>query len=71
MVINVCCPTCWKWSELGTAYGCKRCGTPLIMSDGRRADEVAALPPPVDVVAPPEPPPVEHAPVGWSVRVRE
>jgi len=71
VVTNVCCPTCWKWTELGTVYMCKRCGTPLIMTDGRRADEVAALPPQVDVVAAPEPPPLELAPVGWSVRVRD
>jgi hypothetical protein len=49
---------------------CKRCGTPLILQDGRRADEVAAAPPVVEVIAPPEPPPVELAPVGWSVRAR-
>lgn len=49
---------------------CKRCGTPLILTDGRRADEVAALPPPGDVVALPEPPPVELEPVGWSIRAR-
>lgn len=49
---------------------CKRCGIPLILPDGRRADEVAAAPPAGEVAALPEPPPVELAPVGWSVRVR-
>jgi len=49
---------------------CKRCGTPLILADGRRADEVAAAPPPIDAFAPPEPPPVEIEPVGWAVRAR-
>jgi len=70
VVIKVCCPTCWKWSELGTLMSCKRCGTPLLMPDGRRADEVAALPEHVDIPAPPEPPPLELEPVGWAVRVR-
>ena len=70
MVIKVCCPTCWKWSELGEVMTCKRCGTPLILQDGRRVDEVAAAPPVSEVPAPPEPPPVELAPVGWSVRAR-
>jgi hypothetical protein len=49
---------------------CKRCGTPLLLPDGRRVDEVAALPPHVDVPAPPEPPPVELEPVAWAVRAR-
>jgi hypothetical protein len=49
---------------------CKRCGTPLILEDGRRVDEVAAAPPASEVLAPPEPPPVELEPVGWSVRAR-
>jgi hypothetical protein len=70
VVINVCCPTCWKWSELGTVMTCKRCGTPLILKDGRRADEVAAEPPPSNVVATPQPPALEVVPVGWAVRVR-
>ncbi len=70
MIIKVCCPTCWKWTELGTVLTCKRCGTPLILPDGRRADEVAAAPPEVTVAALPEPPPVEVAPVGWSIRAR-
>jgi hypothetical protein len=70
VIIKVCCPTCWKWTELGTVLTCKRCGTPLILPDGRRADEVAAAPPEVTVAALPEPPPVEVAPVGWSIRAR-
>jgi hypothetical protein len=49
---------------------CKRCGTPLILEDGRRVDEVAAAPPVSDIPAPPEPPPLELEPVGWSVRAR-
>jgi hypothetical protein len=69
VAITVCCPTCWKWSELGTLKACKKCGTPLLLTDGRRVDEVpdfgADAPPPPP---PPEPPPVELAPVGWSVR---
>jgi len=70
VTIKVCCPTCWKWSELGVLMACKRCGTPLLLSDGRRVDEVAAAPERDDVAALPEPPPVELEPVGWSVRVR-
>jgi hypothetical protein len=49
---------------------CKRCGTPLLLSDGRRVEDVAAAPEHDDVPAPPEPPPLELAPVGWAVRVR-
>jgi hypothetical protein len=49
---------------------CKRCGTPLLLPDGRRVDEVAALPPPVDLPALPQPPPLELEPVGWGVRAR-
>jgi hypothetical protein len=49
---------------------CKRCGTPLILPDGRRADEVAAMPPASEVMALPEPPALELEPVGWSIRAR-
>ncbi len=35
----VCCPTCWKWSELKNSATCKRCGTPLVLPDGRRVDQ--------------------------------
>ena len=37
--VAVCCPTCWKWSELKNSTTCKRCGTPLVLSDGRRVDQ--------------------------------
>jgi hypothetical protein len=45
MAVAVCCPTCWAWSELKKSMTCKRCGTPLILPDGRRVDEVAAAAP--------------------------
>ncbi len=34
--VAVCCPTFWKWSELKSSTTCKRCGSPLVLSDGRR-----------------------------------
>lgn len=37
--VAVCCPTCWKWSELKNSTTCKRCGSPLVLSDGRRVDQ--------------------------------
>jgi hypothetical protein len=37
--VAVCCPTCWRWSELKSSTTCKRCGTPLVLSDGRRVDQ--------------------------------
>lgn len=37
--VAVCCPTCWKWSELKSSSTCKRCGTPLVLPDGRRVDQ--------------------------------
>src|SRR5438132_13197362 len=37
----VCCPKCWTWDELGKRTSCKRCGTPLILADGRTATEAA------------------------------
>jgi hypothetical protein len=70
VVIKVCCPTCWTWSELGTRMSCKKCGTPLILIDGRRADEVSAEAPVTEVARAPEPPPLEVVPVGWAVRTR-
>jgi hypothetical protein len=70
MAINVCCPTCWKWSELGKLMTCKRCGTPLILADGRRADEVGESMAGSDVEVEPKPPAVDLEPVGWSIRVR-
>ena len=38
----VCCPKCWTWDELGKRTSCKRCGTPLILADGRSVPEAAA-----------------------------
>ena len=26
MPANVCCPSCWSWSELGKRTTCKQCG---------------------------------------------
>jgi hypothetical protein len=37
--VAVCCPNCWRWSELKNSTTCKRCGTPLVLSDGRRVDQ--------------------------------
>jgi hypothetical protein len=37
--LAVCCPTCWKWSELKSSSTCKRCGSPLVLPDGRRVDQ--------------------------------
>ena len=34
----VCCPTCWEWSELSARTLCRRCGTPLVMADGRAVE---------------------------------
>jgi hypothetical protein len=36
--VAVCCPTCWRWSELKRSTTCKRCSSPLILPDGRRVD---------------------------------
>lgn len=38
-LVAVCCPTCWRWSELKRSTTCKRCGSPLILPDGRRVDQ--------------------------------
>ena len=38
---TVCCPKCWTWDELGKRTTCKRCGTPLILADGRSVTEAA------------------------------
>jgi hypothetical protein len=38
--VAVCCPTCWRWSELKSSTTCKRCGSPLVLPDGRRVDQV-------------------------------
>ena len=37
--LAVCCPSCWKWSELKSSTTCKRCGSPLVLPDGRRVDQ--------------------------------
>jgi hypothetical protein len=37
--VAVCCPTCWRWSELKSSTICKRCGSPLVLPDGRRVDQ--------------------------------
>lgn len=37
--VAVCCPTCWKWSELKSSTNCRRCGSPLVLPDGRRVDQ--------------------------------
>lgn len=37
--VAVCCPTCWRWTELKSSATCKRCGSPLVLADGRRVDQ--------------------------------
>jgi hypothetical protein len=49
---NVCCPNCWAWTELGKRTTCQRCGTALILPDGRNLVAARSNPPP-----PPPPPP--------------
>jgi hypothetical protein len=55
---DVCCPSCWSWSELGKRTTCKQCGAPLILPDGRNVDTLRSQPPP------PPPPPAAFAPSG-------
>ncbi|MBV9525231.1 MAG: hypothetical protein JOZ46_05395 [Candidatus Dormibacteraeota bacterium] len=43
MGTKVVCPVCWTWADLGSRTTCRRCRTPLVLADGRRVDEVAAL----------------------------
>jgi hypothetical protein len=52
--VAVCCPNCWKWTELKSSAACKRCGAPLVLPDGRRVDEARAgtAPAPVAYNAP-------------------
>jgi hypothetical protein len=38
---TVCCPKCWTWSELKKSTTCKRCGTPLVLQDGRQVNQLA------------------------------
>jgi hypothetical protein len=42
--VSVCCPGCWAWSDLGRATTCKKCGTRLILSDGRRVEDLTNAP---------------------------
>lgn len=51
MAQAVCCPNCWTWSDVGARTTCKRCGTALVLPDGRALDEARNAPPP-----PPPPP---------------
>lgn len=55
---KVCCPNCWTWSDFGKRSTCQRCGSPLVMPDGRTLDTLRSEPPP------PPPPPAAFAPVG-------
>src|ERR1700689_1677273 len=52
--VAVCCPNCWKWTEVKNSSVCKRCGTPLVLPDGRRLDEArdGTAPAPVAFNAP-------------------
>jgi hypothetical protein len=52
MASQVCCPGCWTWSDLGKRTTCARCGTALILPDGRDVQAAQGDPPP-----PPPPPP--------------
>jgi hypothetical protein len=69
---KVCCPSCWTWSEIGKRTTCQRCGSPLILTDGRTIDTVRSTPPP-----PPPPPaafgypavPALAGPAGFSAPV--
>lgn len=38
---GVCCPSCWTWSQSRDRVTCEKCGTPLVIADGRRLDGVA------------------------------
>jgi hypothetical protein len=42
--MSVCCPTCWTWSKQRKSGVCERCGTPLLLPDGRSAAEVVDAP---------------------------
>jgi|SRR5579863_4077846 len=52
--VAVCCPNCWKWTEVKNSSVCKRCGTPLVLPDGRRLDQArdGTAPTPVSIKAP-------------------
>ncbi len=70
MASQVCCPGCWTWSDLGKRSTCPRCGTALILPDGRDVQTAQNDPPP-----PPPPPlgfgygaqPQAAVPSGFSV----
>jgi hypothetical protein len=42
--MSVCCPTCWTWSKQRKSGVCERCGTLLLLPDGRSAAEVVDAP---------------------------
>lgn len=42
--VSVCCPGCWTWSDLGKTTTCKKCGRALILSDGRRVEDLTIGP---------------------------
>src|SRR5580658_5436406 len=52
--VAVCCPNCWKWTEVKNSSVCKRCGTPLVLPDGRRLDQArdGTAPAPLAMKAP-------------------
>jgi hypothetical protein len=52
--VAVCCPNCWKWTEVKNSSTCKRCGTPLVLPDGRRLDQArdGTAPAPAAIKAP-------------------
>ena len=58
MASTVCCPGCWTWSELGKRTTCQRCGSALILPDGRSVETAHSDPPP------PLPPPAAFGYVG-------
>lgn len=58
MPANVCCPNCWMWSEISSRTTCRRCGTALILPDGRSLDAALATVPVASVPPPPPSPEV-------------
>jgi hypothetical protein len=57
---NVCCPNCWAWTEVGKRTTCRRCGTALVLPDGRDLVAARSNPPP------PPPPPPAFANIGTA-----
>jgi hypothetical protein len=43
---TVCCPNCWTWSDAGSRTTCKKCGSQLVLPDGRLVDDARTAPPP-------------------------